>query len=208
MQVKVYDIKGKEVEEISLDEDVFKGEIKQTVLREVILAYETAQHQGTVSTKNRARVRGGGRKPWVQKGTGRARAGSIRSPLWVGGGVIFGPQPRKCRNFLPQKIKRLGLQFSLRKKVKEGNFRVINKIVVAEGKTKEMVGILEKLNLKGKTLLVLDKLNEKIVKSCSNLKNLTLSSPSSICGYEILSHHNLCLTKEALGTLTERVKNG
>lgn len=208
MEIKVYNMQGKEVEEISLDEDIFGGEIKHTVLREVILAYENAQHQGTVSSKNRAKVKGGGRKPWIQKGTGRARAGSIRSPLWVGGGVIFGPQPRKRRYFLPGKVRRLALQSSLKKKLKEGNLLVIDRVFVAKGKTKEMVGFLKRLNLKGKTLLVLDKWDEKIIRSCSNLRELTLSCASTICSYDILSHHNLCLDKEALDTIKERVKNG
>jgi len=208
MEIKVYNMQGKEVEEISLDEDIFGGEIKHTVLREVILAYENAQHQGTVSTKNRARVKGGGRKPWIQKGTGRARTGSIRSPLWVGGGIIFGPQPRKRRYSLPRKVKQLALQSSLKKKLKEGNLLVIDKLFVTKGKTKEMVEFLKRLNLKGKTLLVLNKWDERMIRSCSNLRELTLSHASTICGYDILSHHNLCLTKEALDTIRERVKNG
>lgn len=208
MQAKVYNMQGKEIEKIFLDDDIFTGEVKQTVLRETILAYNAAQHQGTVSTKNRARVRGGGRKPWAQKGTGRARAGSIRSPLWVGGGVIFGPQTRKCRYSLPQKIKRLALQSSLRQKVKEGNLLVIDKISVAKGKTKEIVEFLQKLSLEGKILLVLNKWDKKVIRSCSNLKELTLACSPNICGYDILSHHTLCLTKEALDTITRRVKNG
>jgi len=201
-------MQGEEIERVSLDDDIFAGEVKQAVLRETILAHRAAQHQGTVSTKNRAKVRGGGRKPWAQKGTGRARAGTNRSPLWVGGGVIFGPQTRKCRYPLPQKIKRLALQSSLKKKVKEENLLVIDKISVAKGKTKEIVEFLQKLNLKGKTLLVLNKWDKKVIRSCSNLKGLTLSCSSNICGYDILSHHTLCLTKEALNTITKRVKNG
>lgn len=208
MEAKVYNMQGKEIEKIFLDDDIFTGEVKQTVLRETILAYNAAQHQGTVSTKNRARVRGGGRKPYAQKGTGRARAGSIRSPLWVGGGVIFGPQTRKCGYSLPQKIKRLALQSSLRKKVKEGNLLVIDKITVAKGKTKEIVEFLQKLNLKEKTLLVLNKWDKKVIRSCSNLKELTLACSPNICGYDILSHHTLCLTKGALDTITRRMKNG
>jgi len=207
MKLKVYNMQGKEIEKVTLDDDIFGGEVRQSVLREAILAYEAAQHQGTVSSKNRAKVRGGGRKPWAQKGTGRARAGTNRSPLWVGGGIIFGPQARKCRYPLPQKVKRLALQSSLRKKTKEGNLLVIDKISVAKGKTKEMVEFLQKFNLKEKTLLVLNKWDKKVVRSCSNLKELTLSCSSNICGYDILSHHTLCLTKGALDTVTKRVKN-
>ncbi len=207
MKLKVHDMQGKEVEEVTLDDGILGGEVRQSVLREAILAYQAAQHQGTVSTKNRARVRGGGRKPWAQKGTGRARVGSNRSPLWVGGGIIFGPQPRKRGYPLPQKVKRLALQSSLRKKNKEGNLLVIDEISVAKGKTKEMAEFLQKFNLKEKTLLVLNKWDKKIVRSCSNLRNLTLSHSSNICAYDILSHHTLCLTKGALDTVTKRVKD-
>jgi len=189
MKLKIYNMQGKEIEEVTLDDDIFGGEVRQSVLREAILAYEAAQHQGTVSTKNRANVRGGGRK------------------LWVGGGIIFGPQTRKCKYPLPQKIKRLALKSSLRKKTKEGNLLVIDKISVTKGKTKEMVEFLQKLNLEKKTLLVLNKWDKKVVRSCSNLKELTLSYSSNICGYDILSHHTLCLTKGALDTVTKRVKN-
>ncbi len=207
MKLKVHDMQGKEVEEVTLDDGILGGEVRQSVLREAILAYQAAQHQGTVSTKNRARVRGGGRKPWAQKGTGRARVGSNRSPLWVGGGIIFGPQPRKRGYPLPQKVKRLALQSSLRKKNKEGNLLVIDEISVAKGKTKEMAEFLQKFNLKEKTLLVLNKWDKKVVRSCSNLRNLTLSHSSNICAYDILSHHTLCLTKGALDTVTKRVKD-
>ena len=207
MKLKVHDMQGKEVEEVTLDDGILGGEVRQSVLREAILAYQAAQHQGTVSTKNRARVRGGGRKPWAQKGTGRARVGSNRSPLWVGGGIIFGPQPRKRGYPLPQKVKRLALQSSLTKKNKEGNLLVIDEISVAKGKTKEMAEFLQKFNLKEKTLLVLNKWDKKVVRSCSNLRNLTLSHSSNICAYDILSHHTLCLTKGALDTVTKRVKD-
>jgi len=174
MEVKVYNMQGKEVEKISLDKDVFEGEINQAVLREAVLAYEAARRQGTASTKSRSEVRGGGRKPWMQKGTGRARAGSIRSPLWVGGGVVFGPKPRSFRYSLPQKVKRLALKFSLRKRLKERSLFVLDKVSVNKGKTREMAEFLQRLGLEGKTLLILDKWDERIMRSSSNLKNLTL----------------------------------
>ena len=206
MEVKVYNMQGKEVEKISLDKNVFEGEINQAVLREAVLAYEAARRQGTASTKSRSEVRGGGRKPWMQKGTGRARAGSIRSPLWVGGGVIFGPKPRSFRYSLPQKVKRLALKFSLRKRLKERSLFVLDKVSVNKGKTREMAEFLQRLGLEGKTLLILDKWDERIMRSSSNLKNLTLCLSSIACGYDVLSHPNLCLTKEALSIIVERLK--
>lgn len=207
METAVYNMQGKEVEKISLDKDIFEGEINQAVLREAVLAHEAARRQGTASTKSRGEVRGGGKKPWAQKGTGRARAGSIRSPLWVGGGVTFGPKPRSFRYSLPRKVKRLALKFSLRKRLKEGSLLVLDKVSVKKGKTREMVELLQSLGLKGKTLLILDKWDEKIIRSSSNLKNLTLCLSSIMSGPDILSHHNLCLTKKALNTIVERLKN-
>jgi len=206
MEIKVYDMEGKESEKIDLTEDIFNKEIKDTLLREALLAYLVNRRQGTVSTKGRSEVKGGGRKPWTQKGTGRARVGTIRSPLRVGGGVVFGPKPRKFKYPLPKKIKRAVLRYSLAKKFKEGNLLVLDKISLKTAKTKEMLSFLQKFSLEGKTLLVLDQGDEKVRRSSSNLKQLGLYSASIVCGYDIFSHHNLCLTKEALITIIERLK--
>jgi len=206
METKVYNMQGKEVEVLSLDEDIFEGKIRSSVLREAVLAYRASHRQGTASTKSRAQVKGGGRKPWIQKGTGRARAGSRRSPLWVGGGIVFGPRPRNFRYHLPQKIKKIALKSSLRKKIKEGGFIVLDRISVKNGKTKEMVEFLQRLSLKGKTLLVLEEPNEGIIRSSSNLKNLCLSSAFCLSAYDILSHKNICITKGALAHIVERLR--
>jgi large subunit ribosomal protein L4 len=206
METKVYNMQGKEVEVLSLDGDIFEGEIRSSVLREAVLAYRASHRQGTASTKSRAQVKGGGRKPWIQKGTGRARAGSRRSPLWVGGGVAFGPRPRNFRYHLPQKIKKIALKSSLRKKLREGGLIILNRVSIKNGKTKEMAEFLQSLSLKGKTLLVLEEPNEKIVRSACNLKNLRLSPAFCLSAYDILSHKNICVTKGALAQIVERLK--
>ena len=206
MEIKVYNMDGKETEKIDLTEDIFNKEIKDTLLREALLAYLVNRRQGTASAKGRSEVRGGGRKPWVQKGTGRARAGTIRSPLWVGGGVVFGPKPRKFKYSLPKRVKRAALGYSLAEKFKESNFLILDKISLKTAKTKEMLSFLQKFSLKGNTLLVLHQRDEKIRRSSSNLKQLGICSASTVCGYDVFSHHNLCLTKEALIDIIERLK--
>ncbi|MEA1964511.1 MAG: 50S ribosomal protein L4 [Candidatus Aerophobetes bacterium] len=206
MEIKVYNVEGKESERIDLSEDIFNQEIKDASLREALLAYLVNRRQGTISTKGRSEVRGGGRKPWVQKGTGRARAGTIRSPLWIGGGVTFGPKPRKFKYPLSKKVRRAALKSSLTKKFKEGGILVLDKISLNTGKTKEMLSFLQKFSFKGKTLLILDQPDEKVRRSSSNLKQLGLRPASTVCGYDIFSHHNLCLTKKALITIIERLK--
>lgn len=206
METKVYNMQGEEVEVLSLDEDIFEGEIRPWVLREAVLAYRASHRQGTASTKSRAQVRGGGKKPWSQKGTGRARVGSIRSPLWVGGGIVFGPKPRNFRYCLPQKIKKIALKTSLRKKLREGGLIILDRVSIKNGKTKEMAGFLRSLSLKGKTLLVLEKPNEKIIRSASNLENLRLSPAFCLNAYDILSHKNICITKGALLQIVDRLR--
>jgi len=206
METKVYNMQGEEVEVLSLEEDIFGGKIRPSVLREAVLAHRASHRQGTASTKSRAQVKGGGRKPWIQKGTGRARAGSIRSPLWVGGGIVFGPRPRSFRYHLPRKIKKIALKSSLRKKLREGGLIILDCISIKNAKTKEMAGFLQRLSLEGKTLLVLEEPNEKIIRSASNLKNLRLSAALSLNAYDILSHKNVCITKGALLQIVERLK--
>jgi len=212
MEWKVYNMQGEEVDTLELDDEIFQGEVNKPVLREAILAYQTNLRQGTASTKTRGEVSGGGRKPWPQKGTGRARAGSIRSPLWVGGGTIFGPKPRDFSYSFPKKKKKLALISSLRLKIKEGKLFILDKLKVEKGKTKEMVSFLQKFSqmgdLKGKTLIVVDSKDEKVRRASSNIKNLRLVLASNVCGYHILSHHNLFLTRDSLSELTERLKNG
>jgi len=207
MDWKVHNQQGEVVNTVELDERIFQGEINQPILREAVLAHQVNYRQGTASTKNRAAVRGGGRKPWIQKGTGRARAGSTRSPLWVGGGVAFGPNPRDFHYRLTRKKKKMALISALRMKIRESGFFILNEVSIFSGKTKEMSALLDNLSLSGKTLLVLGELNEKTLRASSNLSHLTLQSPLLLSASEILFYDNLLLTKKALAILSERLRN-
>lgn len=207
MKWKIYNMQAEEVGDFQLNEEIFGGEISQPILREVVLNHQGNLRQGTSSTKSRGEVSGGGRKPWIQKGTGRARAGSIRSPLWVGGGIAFGPKPRNFRWSLPKKKKRLALKSSLRMKIKEEHFFVLDRFKVNEGKTKEVVAFLNNFSTRGKTLILLDSIDEKVRRACANLKDVEVGFISKVSGYDVLTHNNLFLTKSSVDKLTERLKN-
>jgi len=206
VNVKVYDMKAKEVETVELNRDVFLGEVNQTVLREAILAYQRNQRQGTACTKTRGEVRGGGRKPWMQKGTGRARVGSIRSPIWVGGGTTFGPRPRSFRYALSKRIRRLALRDALRRKIRDGGFFVLNEFSIEEPKTKRMVEFLNSFSIKGKTLLIVNRWDDNVKKASSNLKDLKISLSHLVCAFDVLVCDNIFITTEALTKLEERLK--
>ncbi len=212
MEWKVYNMQGEKVGSCSLDDDIFAGEVNQPLLREVVLSCQANLSQVTSATKTRGNVRGGGRKPWPQKGTGRARAGSIRSPLWVGGGVTFGPKPRSFKYQFPKKKKRGALVSALRLKVKEGKLFVVDKLVGEKGKTKEihsfLVGFTQRVHLGGKNLVVLSQSDEKLRRASSNIKNLKLAIADNVCGYHIISHDNVFLTQDSLMMLAKRLKNG
>jgi len=206
MQAPLYDAKGKRAGDITLDKDIFEGDINRWILREVILAHHTNQRRGTASTKGRSEVRGGGRKPFAQKGTGRARAGTIRSPLWVGGGVTFGPKPRSFEYSLPKKTKRLAFRSSLRKKLRENSLFVLDKVKLNEPKTREMAKLLSQFPVEGKTLLILEKWNEKIRRASSNLKHLQVRLAPLVSAYDILSHESVLVTRGALKRIEDRLK--
>jgi len=211
MEWNVYNMQGEKVGIYELDDNIFAGEVNQPVLREAYIAYLANQRQGTVSTKTRAEVSGGGRKPWPQKGTGRARAGSIRSPLWVGGGIVFGPKPRDFSYKLPKKKKRLALISALRLKVEERKMFLLDKLHVEKGKTKEIASFLANFakisKVDGRNLLVTPNTDEMLRRASSNIKNLRLVMANNVCGYDILCHDNIFFTKESLERLVKRLKN-
>jgi large subunit ribosomal protein L4 len=207
MKVKVYNMQGEEIEEIQLSDDIGQGEIKESLLREVVLAYQANQRQGTVSTKTRSEVRGGGRKPWIQKGTGRARAGSIRSPIWRGGGITFGPKPRNFKYSLSKRTKCSALKSSLRKKVKDGSVFILDKISLNGPKTKEMAKFLDSFSLKGRSLIIVNKWDDSLRRASSNIKGLRITLARLVCTFDILFYDNVFVTKEALGELEARLKD-
>ncbi len=206
MQLPLYNVEGKKNGKITLDEDIFKGEINRWVLREEILAHQINRRRGTASTKTRGEVRGGGRKPFVQKGTGRARAGTIRSPLWVGGGIVFGPKSRSFEYSLSKRTKRLVFKSSLRKKLKENLFFILDSLELEEPKTRKMVEFLSHFPVKGRSLLILEEWDEKIRRATSNLPNLRISLAYLVSAYDILFHQSVFITRGALRKMEERLR--
>ncbi len=206
MKKQVLDTKGNKVEEITLSDSVFDIEPNVEVINQYVRVYRANQRQGTSSTKNRGEVAGSSQKPWRQKGTGRARVGTKRNPIWRTGGVAHGPRPKSWSLKLTKKLKKLALRSVLSLKFKEDQAYLIDKIAFKEPKTKEMVAVLSALNTKGKTLLVLDKINPVVLKSGSNIKNLSTIFIDNLNPYEILNTKNLILTKDSALILDERYK--
>lgn len=204
----IYNSEGKEVDSVKLDKAVFDGKINTAAIFMAVNAYRSNQRKGLAATKTRGEVSGGGRKPWKQKGTGRARVGSTRSPLWRHGGVIFGPHPRDFYYSLPKKIKSLALKSSLNAKIKENNLMVLEGIKLEQPKTKEAVKMFSYLKItpKIKTLLLLDKLSPNLRLALRNINFLDLNLATDTHTYEVLNHQKLIITKDGLNKLTDRLK--
>ena len=201
----VLDKNGKEQESINLPEEVFNGQVNTDVLHQAIVMYQACQRQGTVSTKNRNDVSGGNSKPFRQKGTGRARAGSTRSPLWHGGGVTFGPHPRDFRFSVPKAIRKSALKESLNAKFLSKDLHCIADLKEPINKTKEFAKILDGLNLKGKVLAILDGSDASIARVSRNIPRFNLMRASDVNAYDVLKVKNILITKTALTQIVERV---
>ena len=202
-KVDVYDIKGKKVSDIELADSVFGIEPNQNIVHAVLINYLANQRQGTQSTKTRAEVRGGGRKPWRQKGTGRARQGSIRAPQWIKGGIALGPKPRSYRYTVNKKEKRLAIRSVLSSKVLENKLTVVDKLELAEIKTKSMVNALNNLKLEGKTLVILPEKNLNVQASTRNIEGAKAILANTINVYDLLRYTNLVLTLDTVKKLEE-----
>lgn len=202
-KVAMYNIKGEEVGEVELTDSIFNVPVRADILHQVITMQRANKRRGTASTKTRAEVRGGGRKPWRQKGTGRARHGSIRSPLWTGGGVVFGPKPRSYKYTLPKKVRRLALKSALSSKVVGSDLLILDQLTIEMPKTKEMIGILNNLNIEKKALIVTLNRDDNIEKSARNIPGITTTIVGNLNVYDILRHDKLVLTKEALDKVEE-----
>ena len=189
---------GKNVGDIELSDSVFNVEPNQQVLYEVVKAQRAAMRQGTHKTKGRSEVRGGGRKPWKQKGTGRARSGSTRSPIWVGGGTVFGPTPRDYSLKVNRKVRRLALKSVLTLKVRDEAFKVLDALSLESIKTKGMVEVLNNLNLSGKIMIILPEGNENIIKSARNIPGVVVTTVSHASVYEIMNYKNVLTTVDAV----------
>ncbi|MEF2620445.1 MAG: 50S ribosomal protein L4 [Clostridia bacterium] len=202
-KIDVYDIEGKKVNDVELNEDIFGIIPNEELVHSVIVNYLANQRQGTQSTKTRAEVRGGGKKPWRQKGTGRARQGSIRAPHWVGGGIALGPKPRSYSYKLNKKEKRLAIKSCLSSKVIENELTVVDKIELKEIKTKEVAKMLNNLKLAGKTLILLPEKNEVIQKSARNIEGVKTLSVNTINAYDLVNYNNLVITLDTVKKLEE-----
>ncbi|MGE4282950.1 MAG: 50S ribosomal protein L4 [Clostridia bacterium] len=202
-KVALYDMNGKQVGDIELNDDIFGAEVNKTVLHQVVVNYLANQRQGTQNTKTRMEVRGGGIKPWKQKGTGRARQGSIRSPQWVGGGVALGPKPRSYRYSLNKKVKRLALKSALSSKVVDNDIMVLDNLVLDTIKTKEIVKVLNSFKVDSKALIVLPEKNEAVIKSARNIPGITTTLVSTLNVYDILNHDKFIITRDAVAKIEE-----
>jgi large subunit ribosomal protein L4 len=201
--VALYDMRGSQVGEIELNNDVFGIEPNEAVLYDFVKMQLANKRVGTASTKTRAEVSGGGRKPWRQKGTGRARVGSSRNPIWRKGGIAFGPKPRDYSYRLPRKVRRLAMKSALSSKVKEQNIIVVNELNFAEPKTKLMLETLNLLNVGKKTLLVTADANVNVYKSARNIAGVKPVSAEFMNVYDILNCETLLMTQDAVARVEE-----
>jgi large subunit ribosomal protein L4 len=202
-KLPLYSIDGKSSGEVSASKEIFAQEPNQHLVHSALVWFLASQRRGTHSTKTRAEVRGGGKKPWRQKGTGRARVGSIRSPLWRKGGVIFGPKPRSYGYNLPRKARKLALKVSLSDKAKAGKVKIVDELKVPEAKTKLAARVLSDLKVSGKTLIVLGKENQQFEKAARNLAGVKLVPAREVNIFDLLNAEWMVAEKSALKTFEE-----
>ena len=202
-KVDVYDLKGKKVSDIELAESVFGIEPNENIVHAVLVNYLANQRQGTQSTKTRAEVRGGGKKPWRQKGTGRARQGSIRAPQWIKGGIALGPKPRSYKYTVNKKERKLAIKSILSSKVLEKELTVVDKLEVKEIKTKTMVKALADLKVEGKTLIVLPENNKNVLMSSRKIEGVKTITANNINVFDLLKYTNLILSVDTVKKLEE-----
>ena len=202
-KVDVYDLKGKKVSDIELADSVFGIEPNENIVHSALVNYLANQRQGTQSTKTRAEVSGGGKKPWRQKGTGRARQGSTRAPQWIKGGIALGPKPRSYKYRVNKKEKRLAIKSILSSKVLEKELTVVDKLELKEIKTKTMVKALTDLKVEGKTLIILPENNKNVLMSSRNIENVKTITANNINVFDLLKYTNLILSVDTCKKLEE-----
>ena len=202
-KLAIYNIDGEKVGELELLKEVFDVEIKEYAVHQVVVAQLANKRQGTQSAKTRAEVSGGGKKPWRQKGTGRARHGSIRSPQWIHGGVVFAPKPRDYRMNISKTLRKVAIKSVLTSKVREDNMLVLNDISFDAPKTKNMVKVLNNLNVDSKLLLVTENVNKNVYRSSTNLQDVKVIPVNNINVYDLLRYEKLIITQGAVKRLEE-----
>ncbi len=204
--VTVFNSEGKKVEEMDLPDSIFGNPVNNDILHQAVVMYQACHRQGTASTKERGAVSGGGKKPWRQKGTGRARAGSIRSPLWHGGGVVFGPHPRDFSHSIPRKVRVAALRESMNAKFLSKDLLCVERLTVTTPKTKEFAKILNTLKLADKTLALVDQSDSDIRKVSQNIPFFSLMRAEDANAFDILRNKKLLVTKAALKNLIKKIK--
>ena len=202
-KVDVLSVDGKKVKELELNENVFGIEPNENIVHSAVVNYLANQRQGTQNTKTRAEVSGGGRKPWRQKGTGRARQGSIRAPQWIKGGIALGPRPRSYSYKINKKEKRLAIKSILSSKVAEKELVVLDKLELKEIKTANMVKVLNNVKAEGKTLILLPANNENVCKSSRNIEGVKTLTVDTINAYDLVKYNNLVVTEDTVKKLEE-----
>ena len=202
-KIEVYDINGKKVKEVELKNEVFGIEPNEAVVHSVLVNFLANQRQGTQSTKTRSEVSVGGKKPWRQKGTGRARQGSIRAPQWIKGGIALGPKPRSYKYTVNKKERQLAIKSLLSSKVLENNLVVVDSLPLKDIKTKEMVKALSNLKVEGKALIMLPEKNENVQKSARNIEGVKTTLVGTINVYDLLKYNKLVLTLDTVKKLEE-----
>lgn len=212
LSLPIYNLEGKETDSLKLDAAIFPEKVNTALIYQAINAYRANQRTGLAATKTRGEVSGGGRKPWKQKGTGRARVGSTRSPLWRHGGVIFGPHPRDFSYVLPKKIKIAALKSALLAKLKENNLIVLNEFTLEKPKTRDAIKVLSQIKIiphkkDSRVLLLLDKVDLNLMKALRNISFLKFNLAKDTHAYEIIVHEKVVITKNGLDDLTKRLKS-
>lgn len=202
-KLTVFDQKGAEVGEVELSDTVFGIEPNEHVVYQAVVMQQASQRQGTHAVKNRSAVRGGGRKPWRQKGTGRARQGSIRSPQWVGGGTVFGPTPRSYAYKLPKKVRKLAIRSVLSGKVGESDLIVLDNLKLDAPKTKDFVSVLKNLSVTEKALVVTNEFDDTVILSARNIPGVKVLTATQVNVLDVVAYDKLIVTKEAAEKLGE-----
>ena len=206
MKINIYNMKGEKVkEEIELEDQVL-NKVHLPLIHQEVVSYLSNQRLGTASAKTRAEVSGGGKKPWRQKGTGRARAGSIRSPLWKGGGVTFGPKPRSYHLFFPKKMKRIARKSAFAAKIREGGILVIEQLRAERAKTKEIMVLLKNLKIKGMTLFLLDNPDENLKRGLRNIRDVKFLLRRDLNTYQLINNDRIIVSKEGFIRLCRNMK--
>jgi large subunit ribosomal protein L4 len=202
-KVDVYNMNGEVIGDIQLSDNIFEIEVNKNIMHLAVVNQLANKRQGTQSTKTKSEVRGGGIKPWKQKGTGRARQGSIRSAQWIKGGIVLGPKPRSYSYTLPKKVKRIALKSALSSKVSENEILVLDKLSLENIKTKQMVNILNNLKVESSALIVLDGKNETVEKSARNIPGVKTAFVNTLNVFDILKYDKFIITKEAVSKVEE-----